>query len=235
MILSIQNVMLKYNCEIYKIKELKSKDKFRYEIVGYKIYPDVTKEMALYLASKFGGKLTGLDSYSTPVHPKESDIVIGFTKKNSDINMALVKPVEYISINAKPHTIEPEIKCFELPKREYHFNKKIARFIELYQANLFADFNYEQCHIWGPSCLIPDQYEHIKSGVIRDGDYIFVVSHLSSVPDKWLSTDCPSIHYNIGKKIEYKWLIRYRGGHRYREFDEIIYAYLPFVIRKIIL
>lgn len=224
--------MKQYNCSVHKIKERKVKDKYRYDVVGYKIYPNVTKDLALYLAVKYGGGLMGLDENNAPYHPNLADKVVGFNKWGNDIDFVAIHPVCYIDGNIDGISIIPMPECYTLPERDKWFNKRIENLIQLYQSDAFDDFSIEAYNIWGPIGLIPEGYKHVKDGLIQEGDFGFNYRPYKENLDSWLSVSASWSGCKIGDKIEYRGILAYKGDHGYHKDGEVTYGYDPFIIRK---
>ncbi len=225
---------MKFNCEIFKIKERKIKDKLKYVIVGYRIYPNVSKELALYLAVKFGGGITGLDKDNAPCHPNEADKVVGFSKWYNDIAIVAVHPVyQNGNQDIEGLSLIPRLEYYSLPIADKWFCGSVERIIRFSRENILCDFSIEASHLWGPNSLIPKGYEHVNSGNIQEGDYYFRYDSYGKVLDNWTSVDVSWSSCKPGGKVEYRGILGYRGDHGYHKDGETTFAYDPFVIRKI--
>ncbi|MBK5722916.1 hypothetical protein JGH11_18765 [Dysgonomonas sp. Marseille-P4677] len=224
--------MNKYNCYVLFIKERKYKDKTKYELINYEVYPNINKELACYFAVKKSGNLSGFTN-NKPCHPMKGEQVIGFYKWGNDITICQVVKVPVFDINKLSDTsIFPKIECISYEVNKRDFNDQIAKLVSLWEDGIFADFSIDAFDVWGPKNLIPKGYVHIKEGEIKNGDYYFESNTYPSSPiANWLSVDISYSSHRPNKKIEIRG-VKYVGTHRYRNENEVIKYYYPFIIRK---
>lgn len=226
--------MAKWNCYVLYIKKRKCRDKIKYELIDYEVYPNISKELAFYLAVKKDCGLSGFTG-KKPCHPMKGKQIIGFHQWCNDVIVCQISKIQTSDINkiiGSDISIYPQINNISFRANKSDFSESISNLVSHYENGVFADFSIDAFNIWAPNNLIPKGYDHITSGEVQEGDYYFDSKTHSNSLDTWLSVDVSFSGYKPSRKIELRGVKYVGDNHRYRDNGEVVNYYQPFIIRK---
>lgn len=189
--------MKKYNLHLIGFKNLKRGDKTKRVITNIDYYGSIAFDLAKFLAYKKGDCLLRFyNKKGEPCYSSDAFSAIGYSDYRQVV--AIIKPVQKFPTSKDNISLYLEVKNHVSLNQGIVNWEKLNPLIESYKDN-FYDYSMECAYIWGPENSIPKGYDHVKEGLIQNGDYYFECGWDYWC---WISVDVSFASAKMGTKIE---------------------------------